>query len=192
MSGASDLNYSFIYTKGTLTIEKADQTITFDPIPAGLRMTQEIPCSYSSSSGLPVSFETSDQTAASIVGDVLTILKDGNVNIIAMQSGDKNWNPAPDVTQAISALPTFDNISSLFTPNNDGMNDYWYIPDLESFGKLQVTVYNRFGQTVYHSDAYKNDWDGTWNGSPLPEATYYYVIKSSTKGYIKGVVNIVR
>lgn len=72
------------------------------------------------------------------------------------------------------------------------MNDYWYIPHLDQYGKLQVTVYNRFGQAVYRSDSYKNDWDGTWKGYPLPTATYYYIIKSSTKGFIKGVVNIVR
>jgi gliding motility-associated-like protein len=72
------------------------------------------------------------------------------------------------------------------------MNDYWYITNLEQYGNLKVTVYNRFGQVVYQSDSYKNDWDGTWNGYPLPSASYYYIIKSSSKGFIKGVVNIVR
>jgi gliding motility-associated-like protein len=114
------------------------------------------------------------------------------MTITAKQEGDHNWNPAPDAMQSIVTLPTFDNISSLFTPNNDGMNDYWYIPNLEQYGNLKVTVYNRFGQVVYQSDSYKNDWDGTWNGYPLPSASYYYIIKSSSKGFIKGVVNIVR
>lgn len=114
------------------------------------------------------------------------------MTITAKQEGDHNWNPAPDIPQSIETLTTFEGISSLFTPNNDGMNDYWYIPHLDQYGKLQVTVYNRFGQAVYRSDSYKNDWDGTWNGYPLPSATYYYIIKSSVKGYIKGVVNIVR
>ena len=102
-----------------------------------------------------------------------------------------NHNPA-EVIQTIDVLPTFDNISSLFTPNGDGMNDYWYIPGLEEYGNVTVTVYNRFGQPVYESTRYKNDWDGTWNGYPLPSASYYYIIKSSLKGFIKGVVNIVR
>jgi gliding motility-associated-like protein len=72
------------------------------------------------------------------------------------------------------------------------MNDYWYIPDLEEYGIVNVTVYNRYGQPVYESSGYKNDWDGTWNGYPLPSASYYYIIKSSLKGFLKGVVNIVR
>src|ERR1035437_6031637 len=192
ITGAADKNYSFIYNKGTLNIKKADQVITFSEIPAGLRMTQRYNLSATASSGLNVSFEVSDPSIASLNGNILTVKKDGNLTITAKQEGDQNWNPAPDITHSIETLPTFDDISSLFTPNNDGMNDYWYIPDLEQYGKLQVTVYNRFGQAVYQSDSYKNDWDGTCKGYPLPSASYYYIIKSSTKGFIKGVVNIVR
>ena len=191
-SGGSDKNYSYVYNKGTLKINKADQVITFASIPAGLRMTQEYPLVASAQSGLPVSFETSDPNIGSVVGNILTINKDGNLVVTARQGGNINWNSAPAVVQSISTLPTFDNIRSLFTPNNDGVNDYWYIPSLEEYGTVKVTVYNRFGQIVYHSDGYKNDWDGTLNGAPLPSASYYYIIKSSAKGEIKGVVNIVR
>jgi trimeric autotransporter adhesin len=192
ISAVTAANYTVTTEKGTLQIMKADQVISFDDMPAGLRMTQEYPLKARASSGLEVSFELSNTDIASLNGNILTIKKDGDLTITAMQGGDRNWNPAPDAAQAITALPTFDAISSLFTPNNDGMNDYWYIPDIINYGKIQVNVYNRFGQTVYESDSYKNDWDGTWNGSPLPSASYYYIIKSSKKGLIKGVVNIVR
>jgi gliding motility-associated-like protein len=164
----------------------------FETIPSGLRMTQEHTLVASSSSGLPVTFESSDPSSGSIEGNVLKILKDSPITITAIQPGDKNWEAAEDISQTISLLPPFDNISSLFTPNNDGMNDLWYIPDLNSYGKLEVTVYNRYGQVVYQSAAYKNDWDGTWSGNPLPSGSYYYIMKSSTKGPIKGVVNILR
>jgi gliding motility-associated-like protein len=192
ISGTADTNYCFIYKKGTLNINKADQTISFSEIPARLRMTQKHQLIVAASSGLQVDFESSDPNTCSINGNILTVLKDGNVTITAKQGGDHNWNPAADVSKMIVTLPTFDNVSSLFTPNNDGMNDYWYITDLEQYGKLQVTIYNRFGQPVYRSDSYKNDWDGTWNGYPLPSASYYYIINSSKKGFIKGVVNIYR
>ena len=192
VSGASDRNYSIITNKGTLNISKADQLITFDAIPSRLRMTQQSRLAASTTSGLPVSFVTSDPTVGIVEGDTLKVKKEGHLTISAIQKGDHNWNAAQDVSQIIETLPTFDGISSLFTPNNDGMNDYWYIPELEQYGKLQVTVYNRFGQAVYRSDSYKNDWDGTWNGSPLPSASYYYIIRSSARGFIKGVVNIVR
>ena len=192
VSGANDNNYIITYNQGIFTIEKADQVVTFEKIPSTLRMTQEVELNATASSGLPVSFEFSDPKKGSLNANMLTLNADGKLTITSVQEGDHNWNPAPGVSQSIDILPTFDNISSLFTPNADGMNDYWYIPDMDHYGKIEVTVYNRFGQAVYRSSSYKNDWDGTWNGNPLPSAAYYYIIKSSEKGFIKGVVNIVR
>ena len=192
LSKAADANYNIISKNGILKINKADQLINFEQIAGQLRMTLKQQLKATASSSLPVSFEISDPSIGIINGNVLTINKDGKLIVRAVQGGNNNWNPAPEVEQSIVTLPTFDNISSLFTPNSDGMNDYWYIPELEQYGKLQVTVYNRFEQAVYRSDSYKNDWDGTWNGYPLPSGSYYYIIKSSTKGFIKGVVNIVR
>jgi trimeric autotransporter adhesin len=192
VSGGAAANYDLFYNKGTLTINKADQVINFDDLPEKIRVTQQIQLNASATSGLVLDFETSDPDIGTVNSNILKVNKDGKLTITAKQEGNQNWNPASSVSKSIVTLPTFDNISSLFTPNNDGMNDYWYIPDLEQYGKVQVTVYNRFGQVVYQSDGYKNDWDGTWNGYMLPEASYYYVIVSSTKGFIKGVVNIVR
>ena len=59
-------------------------------------------------------------------------------------------------------------------------------------GQVHVKVYNRFVKLFYESAAYNNDWDGTWNGKPLPSASYYYIINSPVRGIIKGTVNIVR
>jgi gliding motility-associated-like protein len=190
--GGSDNNYTFEYNNGTLDITKADQILSFETIPSGLRTTQQHELVATSTSGLPVRFESSENSIADISGNNMTVLKEGTVEITAIQEGNHNWNPAAEVIQTVVMLPTFDNIRSLFTPNNDGMNDYWYIPDIEQYGTISVQIYNRFGKLLYKSSAYKNDWNGTYNGTPLPEASYYYIIKSSEKGIIKGVVNLVR
>jgi gliding motility-associated-like protein len=190
--GGSDNNYTFEYNNGTLDITKADQSLSFETIPSGLRTTQQHELVATSTSGLPVRFESSENSIADISGNNMTVLKEGTVEITAIQEGNHNWNPAAEVIQTVVMLPTFDNIRSLFTPNNDGMNDYWYIPDIEQYGTISVQIYNRFGKLLYKSSAYKNDWNGTYNGTPLPEASYYYIIKSSEKGIIKGVVNLVR
>jgi gliding motility-associated-like protein len=68
-----------------------------------------------------------------------------------------------------------------FTPNGDGVNDLWEIPKIDNvqeFQNAEVTVYNRWGQIVYKVIGYRNDkgWDGTFNGQPVPEATYYWTI----------------
>jgi gliding motility-associated-like protein len=49
------------------------------------------------------------------------------------------------------------------------------------------------GNLVYSAEGYKNDWDGTYNGKPLPEGTYYYLIDLGTgKDPIKGHLTIIR
>jgi gliding motility-associated-like protein len=193
-SGGSDNNYYFVYVNGDLVNEKADQTIVFDPLPEGLRTTETYMLRATASSGLKVTFGTSDPTILlpDDFTDAIMVLSEGSVIISALQAGDNNWNTAQPVTQSILTLPVFDNSNSLFTPNDDGMNDYWYIPYIEEYGQVRAKVYNRYGKLVYVSEAYENDWDGTSNGNELPEGSYYYIIDSSAKGSITGVINIIR
>jgi gliding motility-associated-like protein len=74
-------------------------------------------------------------------------------------------------------------VSQLITPNGDGLNDYWDITNLHVYPEHQVKVYNRWGTLVFEARPYLNDWLGTWeqggNGSPLPSATYYYVVETN-------------
>jgi len=69
---------------------------------------------------------------------------------------------------------------NIFTPNGDGMNDLFIVPCLlntDQFPNSQVTIYNQWGDEVFRSGRpYRSDWDGTFQGSPLPVATYFYTI----------------
>jgi gliding motility-associated-like protein len=84
-------------------------------------------------------------------------------------------------------------IFSGFSPNNDGINDTWVITNAEQYGSLiRIKVFNRWGEPVFESKGYNNDWNGTRNGKPLPVATYYYIIEiEGTKPYT-GTVTILR
>lgn len=68
-------------------------------------------------------------------------------------------------------------ITNTFTPNGDGINDLWDIPDLAFYPNCMVYIYNRYGIKVYQSRGYDKSWDGTYNGRKLPASTYYYVIE---------------
>lgn len=84
-------------------------------------------------------------------------------------------------------------ISNLFTPNGDGINDFWYIEGIQNFPDNEVFIYNIYGKEVYTKKAYSNDWQGTYNGSELPDGTYYYVIRFDSSDKIqKGTVDILR
>lgn len=68
-------------------------------------------------------------------------------------------------------------IPNVFTPNADGSNDLYFITatGLEEFN---LTILNRWGQTMYESDDVNAGWDGTFNGNPCPDGTYFYIIKA--------------
>lgn len=67
-------------------------------------------------------------------------------------------------------------IPNTFSPNGDGINDYWDISGLVAFPASVITIYTRDGQQVFKSTGYAKPWDGTYNNSPLPPGTYYYII----------------
>jgi gliding motility-associated-like protein len=66
---------------------------------------------------------------------------------------------------------------NLFSPNDDGVNERFYVGNIEEYEDCRVTVFNRYGNQVFTAKPYLNDWKGRYNNSPLPEGTYYYVIE---------------
>jgi gliding motility-associated-like protein len=191
VTGGNDDCYDYSYATGILTITKAAQTITFTAYPDKLLLNETFDLKAVATSGLPVSFESKDIQIARVTGSTLTGISRGNAEIRAYQQGNQNYY-AGETEVSVEIISTHKNILNLFTPNNDGFNDYWEIPDLESYGKCDVRVYNRWGKLVFSSPDYHNEWDGTSNGINLPSAAYYFFIKSEAAGTITGTVNIVR
>jgi gliding motility-associated-like protein len=80
-----------------------------------------------------------------------------------------------------------------FTPNGDGINDTWVIPDLQRYPVVTVDIFTRYGQKVYHSNGYGTPWDGTFNGQQLPAGVYYYVINTQYNDEkVAGYITIIR
>jgi len=71
-----------------------------------------------------------------------------------------------DFTFSINAIP------NIFTPNGDGVNDFFYIRNLPSDSQLIIS--NRWGNEVYSSKSYQNDW----NGGATVDGIYYYRLKA--------------
>lgn len=83
--------------------------------------------------------------------------------------------------------------ANLLTPNGDGKNDTWVVKNIELYPDNTVSIYDKGGRLLHKISRYNNDWDGSYNGSPLAEGTYYYVIDfSSGKYLLKGFVTILR
>ena len=68
---------------------------------------------------------------------------------------------------------------SIITPNEDGVNDNFTVPCLANFEGSNICIFNRWGDEVFRTENYQNDWDGTYKeeGSTLPSGTYYYILE---------------
>ena len=82
---------------------------------------------------------------------------------------------------------------NIFTPNNDGVNDFFIPINLDQYPNPTLIVYNRWGQIVfYENENYQNDWEGTHyqSGDQLTKDFYYYFITPESKKFNYKDINI--
>ncbi|OFX74820.1 MAG: hypothetical protein A2X12_04420 [Bacteroidetes bacterium GWE2_29_8] len=96
----------------------------------------------------------------------------------------------------ITVLPLYEPvIHNIITPNGDGINDIWHIENIEGYDKVDVSVFNRWGDLVYSSNSYKSDWNASYSGGIVPDGSYFYVLKCTinedTKTY-KGTLSVIK
>ncbi len=90
------------------------------------------------------------------------------------------------VTVRCQGLEIFDG----FSPNGDGVNDFFKISGLQNYPDHVLIVYNRWGNKVLEVANYQNDWNGVWKGKDLPDGTYFYHLdlgdgKKPKSGYVQ-------
>ena len=73
------------------------------------------------------------------------------------------------------------NIPTYFTPNDDGINDYFLLPDATYFNTSFIQVFNRYGKLIASGNGTTFTWDGRFNGKLLPPDDYWYVIEIDNK-----------
>ena len=76
-----------------------------------------------------------------------------------------------------------------FSPNGDGVNDFFTLKNIELYPEHRVRVYNRWGILVLERENnYRNDWAAVWSGKDLPDGTYFYQLEYDGKnqyGYLQ-------
>jgi gliding motility-associated-like protein len=85
-------------------------------------------------------------------------------------------------------------IPNIFSPNGDFINDVWNIGMIYLYPGIEVTIFNRWGETVWKSEkGYPTPWDGRSNGVILPVDSYHYIINlHNGSKVILGNVTIVK
>lgn len=84
---------------------------------------------------------------------------------------------------------------NIFTPNGDGMNDFFDIEGLSNCLVYHLYIYNRWGDLMFESSGHSTmRWDGLSNHThkPVPEGVYYYVLQAPTLKDLIGTVTVVR
>lgn len=79
-----------------------------------------------------------------------------------------------------------------FTPNGDGINDFWqFIPPLENakiadIVKGNISIFDRYGRLIVQIDPKSRGWDGSYKGEPVPSSDYWFTAVSFDRQEIKG------
>ncbi len=68
-----------------------------------------------------------------------------------------------------------------FTPNNDGLNDYWNIPNYKNFFQAQIHIFDRYGKLIKEITPLDIGWDGIYGGNLLPASDYWFILNYKEK-----------
>ena len=192
-----------IYVRNNGTVPLVDVSIS-DPIPAN---TSYVTGSGGTFTGDNVQFGFSSLSVGSTQqAGFQVIVKNSTTGISSINNMafvtidtviNKTGNTPSDPPGGDTTKIPFDGggrlvfIPNVITPNGDGRNDKLVIKGLENYPASSIAIYNRWGNEVYYSSSYHNEWDG--NG--LTESTYYYVLKlrlpEGTKTYT-GWIQLIR
>ena len=85
-------------------------------------------------------------------------------------------------------------VPNFFTPNGDGINDYWNLEGANSkyFSKTVIMIYDRTGKLINQITPKTDGWDGTYNGQMLPSDDYWYSILLENGKIYKGHFSLKR
>jgi gliding motility-associated-like protein len=161
-----------------------------------------------------------DQTLYYLFSTTLdATLNNNETGIWSLVSGSGDFSDSTDPKTSVSGLSSGDNfllwtvkrgvcpavfdtvnifvhnlvIPTLITPNMDGRNDNFVIRGLATLGKTELIIFDRRGAEVYKNTNYDNSWNGVdYNKHPLPDDTYFFVLKPANGKSISGYIVIRR
>lgn len=77
------------------------------------------------------------------------------------------------------------NYPKFFTPNGDGINEFWNVLDAKLIPNFSAVIFDRSGKFIYNLWPYSNGWDGTYLGNKLPSDDYWFIIYYTENGVEK-------
>ncbi|MCM8568155.1 T9SS type B sorting domain-containing protein [Gramella jeungdoensis] len=95
------------------------------------------------------------------------------------------------ILEAEIAILGYDNF---FTPNGDGINDYWQIKGIlaDTARENLISVFDRYGKLLYKMDALEQGWDGTFKGKEMPADDYWFRVLLQNGQEFNGHFSLIR
>jgi gliding motility-associated-like protein len=127
-------------------------------------------------------------------GNERTDLKEGKYNLKILDSNNCKLDTAL-VLETRCKVKKENQYYDVISPNDDGKNDVWFIPGIDRYPNNELIIYNRWGQVVFNTKGYANNWAGTTNDNQiLLTAAYYYVLRLNDEKntLVTGSVSIIR
>jgi gliding motility-associated-like protein len=188
-----------------LSVLRCDN-LTLNPsaVGKGLDYTGEVSIIYSGGNNIktaPVSLSSQGVNGLVLKADSLLLNSAGGVlkytllgkpgsagtAVFSLQIGGKSCTVSVKVLDSEMIK-----VSDFFSPNGDGVNDYWTIPELDLLPDSRVFVFDRFGRTLVESVGNSFRWDGLINNIPAPVDSYWYLVKLNENETLRGSFTLMR
>src|SRR6185503_2364146 len=101
------------------------------------------------------------------------ILPNKVYRVTAYQTGNNTIVSVSNYAEVVPPISIF--IPNAFTPNNDGINDYFSVKG-EGIQNFKLLIYDRWGEVIYKSNNPADHWDGRYQNEPVENGTYVYEV----------------
>jgi gliding motility-associated-like protein len=128
----------------------------------------------------PYQFYWSNQTNS----EDLTNVAAGNYQLVVIDKVN-----CKDTSYITLTSPPPMQLPRVFTPNGDGTNDYFVVKGVEVYPNTEITIYNRWGNVVFTSSDYKNEWQGQGSSGNVPDGTYFVVLNAKDENGVSIVLD---
>ncbi len=190
VSGGSSANYTLLYTNGTLRID-ALPNVSITPSRTGA-IGKGLTLQLMASGGTSYSWANAQGIISGQNSANLTIRPSTNTTYTVTVTNANGCSSTASYAVIVADDLSILSATNILSPNGDGVNDVWKVDNLDLYPQAVVRIFDKAGRIVYTKKGYDNTWDGTYNGQPLAENTYYYIIDLEAGKVLRGYITLVR
>ncbi|MGI4750144.1 MAG: MBG domain-containing protein [Janthinobacterium lividum] len=203
-TGSADITITVKDNGGTANggIDSFSQTFTLTanevPVAAiasdkGTQVVKGQTVTLTASGGGTYSWDNASGIVGTTHSAVLQVRPSQNTTYLVTATNASGCSTTASITLNVTDDYSMVQAANILTPNGDGKNDTWVVKNIDLYPESTIIIFDKGGRRLLNVKHYNNDWDGTFQGSPLSEDTYYYVIDFGPgKAPLKGFITLLR